>query len=167
MATYIVFPSAIFGESADPIRALGIVQLLMYQKAKELGFIPNIGNGTAITNLIHVNAVTSFMLKVLDLSLEPSALQGSQYERTFFIGEPDIAWKEAAEVFAKAFHAKGIIALPDYRSVSLAEAGEGGTQGLMSHDMRFISPRAERLGYKYVQPDLPEYVRNGGDVVSL
>jgi len=51
--------------------------------------------------------------------------------------------------------------------VSLAEAGEGGVSGLMAQEMRFISPRAERLGYKYDQPDLPEYVRNGGDVVSL
>ena len=162
-----MFPSTIFGESAGPIRALGVMQLLMYQTAKELGFIPYIGYGTAIANQIHVDAVTSFMLKVLDLSLEPSAPQGSQYERTFSIGGPDIAWKEVAEVFAKAFHAKGIIASPDYRSVSIADAGETGISGVMSHDMRFISPRAERLGYKYVQPDLPEYVRNGGDVVSL
>ncbi len=143
------------------------MQLLMHYKGKELGFIPYIGNGTAIANLIHVDAVVSFTLKVLDLSLEPSAPQGSSYERTFIIGGPDITWKEVAEVFAKAFHAKGVIASPDSRSVSLAEAGQSGITDVMSHDMRFISPRAERLGYKYDQPDLSEYVRNGGDVVSL
>ncbi|TAQ84489.1 hypothetical protein B7494_g7180 [Chlorociboria aeruginascens] len=135
IATYIVFPSAIFGESAGPIRALGVIQLLMYQKAKELGFIPYIGDGTAIANQIHVDAVTHFMLKVLDLSLKPSAPQGSQYERAFFIGGPDIAWREVSETFAKAFHAKGIIASPNFRSVSLAEAGESPLPTLMSHEM--------------------------------
>lgn len=139
----------------------------MYQKAKELGFVPYVGDGTAIVNLIHVDAVTSFVLKILDLSQEPSAPQGSQYERTFFIGGPDIAWKEVSQAFAKAFHAKGIIASADTRSVSLAEAGEPGIQGIMSREMLFVGPRAQRLGYKYTQPDLPGYVRNGGDVASL
>ena len=69
-------------------------------------------------------------------------------------------------MYSKAYHAKGLIASPDTRSLSLAEAGQG-VAGLMSYDMRFISPRAERLGYKYDQPSLPEFVRNGGDVASL
>jgi len=139
----------------------------MYQKAKEIGFIPYIGNGTAIANFIHVKAVTSFTLKLLDLSQEPSSPQGSSYERTFIIGGPDITWKGAAAAFSKAYHAKGLIASPEPRGVSFAEARGAGIQGIMSCDMRFISPRAERLGYKYDQPDLLQYVRTGGDVASV
>lgn len=157
----------IFGESAGPVRSLGVIQDLIYKKAKELGFVPYTGSGTAITNLVHIDAFISFLPKVIDLSLEPSAPQGSQYERTFIAGGPPITWKDASEAFAKAYHAKGIIASPGVRSVSIAEGGEGPVAYLMSQEMLFVSPRAERLGYKYVQPSLPEYVANGGDLAAL
>lgn len=139
----------------------------MWEKAKELGFVPYVGDGTAITNQIHVDAITPFMLKVLGLSLEPSAPQGSPYERTYVIGGTDIPWKDVSDIFAKAFHAKGIIGSPEARSVTLEEAGEGEIPMLMSHDMRFIGPRAERLGYKYEEPDLLTWVKDGGDVIPL
>ena len=150
-----------------PVRALGIVQFGMWEKAKELGFIPYVGDGTAIANQLHVLVVSPFVLRLLDLALQPSAPQGTQYERTFAIGGTEIPWKDVSAVFAKTLHAKGIIDSPKPRSVSLEEAGEGEMPMLMSHDMRFIGPRAERLGYKYDQPTFLEYVQNGGDVIPI
>ena len=139
----------------------------MWEKATELGFVPYVGNGTAIANQLHVAVVSPFVLKLLDLALQPSAPQGSQYERTYAIGGTEIPWKDVSDVFAKALHAKGIIDSPEPRSVSLKEAGEGEMPMLMSHDMRFIGPRAERLGYEYDEPTLLEWVQSGGDVIPI
>lgn len=139
----------------------------MLEKAKELGFVPYVGDGTAIPNQLSAKAVTPFVLKVLDLSLEPSAPQGSPYERTYALGGTEIGWKEVSNVFAQAFHKKGIVKSPEARSVSPKEAGEGEIPMLMSHDTRFIGPRAEKMGFKYEKPTLLEFVRNGGDVMPL
>lgn len=70
-------------------------------------------------------------------------------------------------MFAKAFHAKAIINSPEPKSVTLENAGEGAIPMLMSHDMRLIGPRAERLDYKNKEPDLLEWVKNGGDVIPM
>jgi hypothetical protein len=52
IATYIIAPSAVYGKSAGPVKAPGVIQQLMYMKAKELGFIPYIGTGTSIFNTV-------------------------------------------------------------------------------------------------------------------
>jgi hypothetical protein len=64
-ATYILFPSALYGASAGPIKALGVIQLLMYEKVKELGFVPYIGDGTTRFNtvsLLHLAYKSSGLL---------------------------------------------------------------------------------------------------------
>lgn len=165
IATYVVFPSAIFGESVGPVRVFGEFQSLMYAKTKELGFVPYIGSGSAVANQIHVKAIIPFVLKLLALSQEPSEPKGNAYERTWIIGGPNKTWKEVAEVYAKALYKKGIVAEPEARSVTMEEAGGPGVQVVLACDMTFKSPRAERLGYKYDQPDYAEYVQNGGNVV--
>jgi hypothetical protein len=48
--TYIIFPSGVYGQSVGPVKALGVIQLLMALKAKELGFVPFVGAGTSIFN---------------------------------------------------------------------------------------------------------------------
>jgi hypothetical protein len=139
----------------------------MWQKAKEFGFVPYVGSGSAIANQLHVKVITPFVLKMLDLSLKPDAPQGSAYERTYAIGGTEIEWKDVSNVFAKAFYAKGIIDSPEATSIRLENAGDGELPELMARDMRFVGPRAERLGYKYDEPDLLSYVKQGGDVIPL
>ncbi|KIX95724.1 uncharacterized protein Z520_08431 [Fonsecaea multimorphosa CBS 102226] len=158
IGTYIVFPSGIYGEAAGPIPALGVVQLIYREKAKELGFVPYIGEGSAIFNCLHVNAIAPFMLKVLDLTLHEDTPQGSVYERCFIIGGPEISWKETSEAFAKTLYAEGIVPTPEARSVTLEEAGEGELPMLMSHNVKIVSRRAEELGYKHNELGLVEFL---------
>jgi nucleoside-diphosphate-sugar epimerase len=73
----------------------------MYEKAKELGFIPYVGEGTAIFNALHVKDIARFMLLVLSKALE-EGVKGSVYERCFITGGEDMQSKTAAEGFAKA-----------------------------------------------------------------
>ncbi|KIW24385.1 uncharacterized protein PV07_10103 [Cladophialophora immunda] len=158
IGTYIVFPSGIYGEAAGPIPALGVVQLIYREKARELGFVPYVGEGSAIFNCLHVNAIAPFMLKVLDLALHEDTPQGSVYERCFLIGGPEIAWKEASEAFSKALHAEGIVPSSQARSVTLEEAGEGELPMLMASNVKFVSHRAEGLGYVHNEVGLVEFL---------
>jgi len=163
IGTYIVFPPIIHGESAGPVRALGVIQLLMLEKAKELGFIPYVGEGTAITNALHVKDVTRFMLLVLALSLRETP-QNSVYERCYIIGGQELPWKTVAHAFAKAMHVKGLVKTPEAKKVKLEDAGEGEIPMLMASDMRFISQRAERLGYQVKEGGLLDFLAEGKDI---
>jgi nucleoside-diphosphate-sugar epimerase len=159
IGTYIVFPSGIYGQAAGPVPALGVIQLVFEEKAKELGFVPYIGEGSAIFNCLHVDAIAPFVLKVLDLALKPDEPQGTVYERCYLISGQEISWKEASEAFAKDLHAAGVISNPEAKSVTKAEAGEGELPMLMASDMRFKMTRATALGYTHNYPSLVEYLR--------
>lgn len=128
------------------------------EKAEELGFVPYIGDGSALFNALHVKAITPFMLKVLDLALREDTPQGSVYERTFLIGGPAIPYKVAGEAFAKYLHTQGVVSSPQARSVTKEEAGAGELPMLMASTMRFESNRAKKLGYKNEEIGLVEYL---------
>jgi hypothetical protein len=136
----------------------------MQEKAKELGFIPCIGDGTAILNSLHVKDVTPFVILLLSLSLREDSPKGSVYERCFIIGGIETPWKVASEAFAKAFHAKGLIKSPTAKRIGLEDAGEGEIPMLMSSNMRFVSPRAERLGFRNREAGLVEFLAEGKDI---
>ncbi|KAJ9607273.1 hypothetical protein H2200_008346 [Cladophialophora chaetospira] len=156
--TYIVFPSGIYGEAAGPVPALGVIQLVFREKVKELGFVPYVGQGTAIFNNLHVRSITPFMLKVLDHALQEQSPQGSVYERCYLIGGQEVPYKEVSEAFAKLFYAEGLTSSSEAKSVPLEEAGEGELPMLMASDMRFVSNRAKALGWKHDEVGLIEYL---------
>jgi nucleoside-diphosphate-sugar epimerase len=150
----------VYGNSTGPIKALGVIQLLMREKTKELGFVPYVGEGSTIFNVIHVNAIAPFVLLMLDLALKEEKPNGSVYERCYIIGGQEVAWKEVAEIFARVFHARGLVASPEPKSVELSDAGEGEIPMLMASSVKFISPRAEALGYKHEYEGLEEFLVN-------
>ena len=167
--SYIVFPSGIFGRSHPQPGlkpALGVAQLLMHAKALELGFVPYVGEGSTIFNSLHVNAITPFMLKLVDLAIQERDDEKlawdpevSPYERCFLIGGNETSWRETSNGFAKAFAKMGVIRDAKAKSVKTRqEAGEGEIPMLMSSDMRFVSPRAERLGYRNNELGLLEFL---------
>jgi nucleoside-diphosphate-sugar epimerase len=153
-----VFPSGIYGDAAGPIPALGVIQVVFHEKAEELGFVPYVGEGSATFNCLHVKAVSPFVLLVLEQALRDEQPQGSVYERCFLIGAHHIPWKDAAEAFARRLHADGVVSSPEARSVSLEEALGGELPMLMASDMKFVSRRAERLGYRHEEVGLEEYL---------
>ncbi|KPI38087.1 uncharacterized protein AB675_1069 [Cyphellophora attinorum] len=158
--TYIIYPSGVYGEAAGPIPAHGVIQFVYREKAKELGFVPYIGEGTAVFNSLHIKAVIPFVLQVLDLALKDATPQGSVYERCFLIGGTETKYKDIAEAFAEVLYNEGVIASPVAKSVDRKGAGEGELPMLMSSDMRFVSNRAKKLGYKNEEVSLVEYLRS-------
>lgn len=157
--TYIVFPSGVYGEAAGPIPALGVIQLIFREKAQELGFVPYVGEGSAIFNCLHVKAITPFMLLLLELALRGDSQKESVYERCFLIGGQEVPWKATSEAFARSLHAEGVISSPEARSVTLETAGGGELPMLMASNIRFVSPRSQRLGYKHEEVSLKEYLK--------
>lgn len=119
-------------------RALGIVQQLLYQVAELVGFITSIGSAPAVRNIVHLDAVTSFMLKIVNLLLEPSSPQVRQYKSIFAGSGPDISRKEVAEALVKTSRAESIITSPSCRSVGLQGAGESGVAAVMSHGIYML-----------------------------
>ena len=156
IGTYIVFPSGLYGEGVGPTNPLRVIQLIFREKAKELGFVPYVGDGSSTFNSLHVKAVTPFMMLVLDLALREEIPQESVYERCFLIGRKELLWKVASNAFARALHAEGLASSPEAQSVTQEGAGQGELPMLMASNMRFVSPRAEKLGYKNEEMDLVE-----------
>jgi nucleoside-diphosphate-sugar epimerase len=159
--TYIVFPSGIYGYSEGPVRALGVIQLLMYEKAKELGFVPYIGEGTSIFNCLHVEDVAAFIPLILSKALEGD-IKTSVYERCYILGGKEMQWKTAADAFAKALNTIGVVGSPNARSIQLAEAGKGEIPMLMSTNMRIVGPRAKTAGFHITNETLSEFLDKKG-----
>ncbi|MCJ1405532.1 hypothetical protein MMC11_008760 [Xylographa trunciseda] len=158
IGTYIVFPSGVYGASAGPIKALGVIQLLMTLKAKELGFVPYVGPGSSIFNTIHVRDIAPFVLKLLEraMTAEP---EGSVYSRCYILGSNVNTWKEVSTAFAKVFHARGLVAAPEAKSIRREEGGEGEIVDLMAGNIHIKWNRAVALGFKPVQPTLLEHLQ--------
>ncbi|KAF3917697.1 hypothetical protein AA313_de0209932 [Arthrobotrys entomopaga] len=157
--TYIVIPSAIYGASAGPISALGVVQSLMYEKAKELGFVPYIGEGTAISNGLHTKDVSRFVLTLIPKALQGKA-EGSVYERLYILNGADGPWHVVSNAFAKFFYARGFINTPEAKSVSLDQAGGGEIPMLMAMDMRVVGPRAGKVGHRNEELSLLDFLES-------
>jgi hypothetical protein len=136
----------------------------MQEKAKELGFIPYVGEGSAIFNALHVKDVTPFVIQLLALSLREDSPQGSVYERCFIIGGQEVPWKAASNAFAQALHARGLVESPTAKRVTLENAGKGEIPMLMASNMRFVSHRAERLGFQNKEAGLVEFLGQGNDI---
>jgi hypothetical protein len=175
IGTYIIFPSGLYGLPAGPAKSLGTIQSLMISTSKKLGFVPYVGEGTAIFNTVssqstgaslhsntpkvHVLDVIPFILQVLDLSMKEDTPQGCVYERCYIIGANENRWKDVSAIFAQNLHSRGIISSPEAKSVTLEGSGGGEISDLMASDMFLKYDRAKKLGYKPTQQSLVEHLK--------
>jgi nucleoside-diphosphate-sugar epimerase len=159
--TYIIFPSGVYGRSAGPKKALGVIQLLYKLQAEEIGFVPYIGEGSSLFQSLHAEDFPPFMLKVVDEALKNPEPTGSVYSRFYIITSQELTWKETSTAFAKLFHAQGIVSSPEAKSVPLAEAGSGELPDLLQGgSMLLKNDRAKRLGWKPVKEGLVEFLED-------
>ena len=159
--TYIIFPSGVYGRSLGPKPAPGVIQLLAKLQAEELGFVPYIGEGSAIFPSLHVEDFPPFVLKVLEEALKNPEPTGSIYSRFFIVTSQETTWKETSNAFARLFHVQGNISSPEAKSVPFGGAGNGELAHLLQpSSMLLKNDRARRLGYKPVKEGLLEYLEN-------
>jgi hypothetical protein len=110
---------------------------------------------------LHVEDCPPFILKVLALALSTKEPKDSVYSRCYIIGGQNDRWKDVSNPFAQLLYAKGLVASPVARSVSLEEAGEGEIPRLMARNMLFRNERAKRLGFEARQVGLVEHLGKG------
>ncbi|KAK5173990.1 uncharacterized protein LTR77_001069 [Saxophila tyrrhenica] len=151
--TYVVCTPVTYGGAAVGSKGMGVGYSLITGNAKPLGYVPYIGNGSAVLSTAHVLDVVPFMLKVLELAASGPA-QGSVYSRWFNVETQRVAWKDMATELAKVMYAKGIFKSPEAKSVPLEEAGEGEVKYLVAGNMLMHTNRSARMGFKPTQPSI-------------
>lgn len=165
--TYIIFPSGVYGRSLGPKPVPGVIQLLAKLQAEELGFMPYIGEGSAIFQSLHVEDFPPFVLKVVDEALKSPEPTGSIYSRFYIVTSQETSWKDTGNAFAKLFHAQGIVSSPEAKSVPFGQAGNGELAHLLQpSSMLLRNDRARRLGYKPVKEGLLEYLENEAQMLQ-
>ncbi|KAF4972707.1 hypothetical protein FSARC_772 [Fusarium sarcochroum] len=164
--TYIVCPSVVYGGSSILAPTMGIGYQLITGNAKPLGYVPYVGDGTAILSTCHVLDLVDFLVKVSDVAAEGPA-QGTAYSRYYVLETSRVAWKNLATELAKVMHARGIFQSPESKSVPFEQAGEGEVKHLVAANMLIKGDRAAALGFKPRHPGILEQIHEDLKEVSI
>ncbi|KIX93585.1 uncharacterized protein Z520_10763 [Fonsecaea multimorphosa CBS 102226] len=153
IVTYIVCFAMTYGSNIGPVPNLGVAYNILTSNAKQLGFAPYVGDGSAKASLLHVGDGVPFVTKIVGIAgtEKPS---GSAYSRYYILHGERVAWKELSSALAKVLHAKGVVASPEPKSVPSAEAGQGEIGSLIAANMLVKGDRAVRLGFKATHPSV-------------
>ncbi|EXJ69102.1 uncharacterized protein A1O5_08037 [Cladophialophora psammophila CBS 110553] len=151
--TYVVCFAITYGSNIGPAPNLGVAYNIFTSNAKQHGFVPYIGDGSAIASTVHVEDAVPFLTKIIGIAGTEKPT-GSAYSRYYILHGERVAWKELSSVLAKILHAKGVVASPEPKSVPAAEAGEGEIGLLIAANMLVQGDRAARLGFRATHPSI-------------
>jgi nucleoside-diphosphate-sugar epimerase len=165
--TYIVCPSVVYGGASISASTAGIGYSIIAGNAKSLGYVPYIGNGTAVISTvslswnprslferlslystppqIHILDLIDFLVKITDLTAAGPA-QGTAYSRYYLLETARVQWKDLAAELANAMHAKGFFSSPEAKQVTFEQAGEG--RHLVGANLLIKGDRAAALGFQ-------------------
>ncbi|EXJ90607.1 hypothetical protein A1O1_03710 [Capronia coronata CBS 617.96] len=151
--TYVVCIGMTYGPNTGPSSSLGIAYTILTYNAKQHGFVPYVGDGTAVASMIHVADAVPFITKIVGVAgtEEPT---GSAYSRYYILHGERVAWKDLTTVLAKTLYAKGVVSSPEPKSVPFEQAGQGEVGKLFGANMLVKGDRAARLGFKAIQPSI-------------
>ena len=153
--TYVVCPAVVYGGAAIASKTIGVGYNLVVGNAKPLGYVPFVGDGSAVLATTHIVELVSFLLKIVERAAEGSA-EGSVYSRWYNIQTKRVAWKDVATELAKVMFAKGIFQSKEPKSVSIDDAGQGEVKYLVGSNMLMDGPRAAQMGHKSTQRSILE-----------
>ncbi|KAH0831669.1 hypothetical protein AYO21_01867 [Fonsecaea monophora] len=151
--TYIVCFAMTYGPNIGPAPNLGVAYNLLTSNAKKQGYVPYVGDGSAVASLIHVGDGVPFLTKIVGIAgmQKPT---GSAYSRYYILHGERVAWKDLSSELAKVLHAKGVVASPEPKAVPSADAGAGEIGALIASNMLVKGDRAARLGFKATHPSV-------------
>ncbi|KAM0360488.1 hypothetical protein ACHAP4_002569 [Fusarium culmorum] len=155
--TWIVCPSVVYGGASTASKTMGIGYSLLTGNAKPLGYVPYVGDGTAILSTTHVLDLVDFLVKISDVAAQGPA-EGTQYSRYYLLETSRVAWKDMATQLAKAMHARGIFTTSEPKNVPFEEAGQGEVKHLVAANMLIKGDRAAAMGYKAKHPSILEQI---------
>ncbi|KAJ9609847.1 hypothetical protein H2200_006176 [Cladophialophora chaetospira] len=145
--TYIVCFAVTYGSNIGPAPNLGVAYNIFTHNAKQHGFVPYVGDGTAVASAVHVADAVPFLSKIVSIAGTEKPT-GSAYSRYYILHGERVAWKDLSVALAKVLYAKGTVSEPEPKSVPAAEAGEGEVGVLIASNMLVKGDRAARLGFK-------------------
>ncbi|KAF5264504.1 hypothetical protein FOXYS1_4717 [Fusarium oxysporum] len=151
--TYIVCPSVVYGGASISSPILGVGYKLITGNAKPLGYVPYVGDGTAVISTCHILDLVDFLVKISDVAAHGPA-EGSPYSRFYMLETSRVAWKDLATELAKMMHARGIFSSPEPESVEFEQAGEGEVKYLVGSNMLMKGDRAAAMGFRAKHPSI-------------
>ncbi|KAF5003993.1 hypothetical protein FDECE_9493 [Fusarium decemcellulare] len=151
--TYIVCPSVVYGGASVSSPSMGVGYKLLTGNAKPLGYVPYVGDGTAVLSTCHILDLVGFLVKISDLAAKGPA-QGTPYSRYYMLETSRVSWKDLASELAKAMHSRGILSNPEPKNVPFELAGEGEVKHLVAANMLVKGDRAAAMGFKPQHPSI-------------
>ncbi|CZR38208.1 uncharacterized protein FPRO_06601 [Fusarium proliferatum ET1] len=151
--TYIVCPSVVYGGASTSSPVLGVGYKLITGNAKPLGYVPYVGEGTAVLSTCHILDLVDFLVKISDVAAQGPA-EGSPYSRFYMLETSRVAWRDLATELAKMMHERGIFSSPAPKSVDFEKAGEGEVKYLVGSNMLMKGDRAAAMGFKAKHPSI-------------
>ncbi|RFN43158.1 hypothetical protein FIE12Z_12609 [Fusarium flagelliforme] len=164
--TWIVCPSVVYGGASAGVKTMGIGYSLLTGNAKSLGYVPYIGDGTAIGSTTHVLDLVDFLLNISDVAAQGQA-EGSPYSRYYMLETSRVAWKDLATQLAKGMHALGVLPSAEPKNVTFEEAGEGEVKHLIGANMLIKGDRAAAVGYNARYPSILEQIHEDLKEISI
>ncbi|KZF26916.1 NAD(P)-binding protein [Xylona heveae TC161] len=155
--TFIVCQALTYGTAEGPLPSLGIGYKILTGNAQSVGFVPYVGEGSAVLSVIHINDAINFILKIVDVAVTQE-VTGSAESRYYIIYGERVSWKDLATALAKTLHKKGVFSSPEPRSVPLEQAGQGEIPKLLGSNMLVQGDRAEALGFKATAKPMVEHI---------
>ncbi|KAI0485307.1 hypothetical protein GGR56DRAFT_681511 [Xylariaceae sp. FL0804] len=155
--TYIACLAIVYGRVDDgPSPSLGVGYNILTSMAKPLGFVPYVGDGTAVAATVHVLDGVQFVADLVTHAAAATAdahQQGSAESRYYIVSGGQVAWRDLASELAGVLHRAGAVASPEPRSVSPEQAF------LPARNMLVRGDRAARMCFRPRQPSILESVR--------
>ncbi|KAI0811651.1 hypothetical protein GGR55DRAFT_80357 [Xylaria sp. FL0064] len=148
--TYIVCPSVVYGGAAVDAPGIGVGYNIIVGNAKPLGYVPYVGEGTALLSTVHVVDLVNFLVTITELAASSSSAEGTAYERYYIVETARVAWKDLATELAKVVHREDPKTFPssEPKQVPFEEAGQGEAKHLIAANMLVEGVRARRAGYQ-------------------
>ncbi|KAF5675520.1 hypothetical protein FHETE_2517 [Fusarium heterosporum] len=164
--TYIVCPSVVYGGASVSSLSGGIGYKLLAGNAKALGYVPYVGDGTAILSTTHILDLVDFLIKISDVAAQGPA-RGTPYSRYYIIQTSSNPWKDIAKELAPAMYARGFVSSAEPKGVAFQQAGEGEVKHLVGANMLIKGDRSAAMGFKARYPSFLEQVHEDLKDISI
>jgi nucleoside-diphosphate-sugar epimerase len=154
--TYIMCPGIIYGGAAVGSLTIGLGYSGITSLAKAAGYMPYVGDGSAVVAVTHVVDAVNFLVRLVERAAAAPAT-GSAYSRWYnVLTEERVSWKDIAMELARVLEKKGVVWEREARSVSLEEAGEGPFKYIIASNLLMQGPNAAKIGFMPSQPGIVE-----------
>ncbi|KAG9906208.1 NAD(P)-binding protein, partial [Aureobasidium melanogenum] len=164
--TYIVCPAIVYGGASISSPTMGIGYALVTGNAKPLGYVPYVGDGTAVLSTTHLLDLIDFLVRISEVAARGPA-QGTSYSRYYMVETSRVQWKDMATELAKVMHARGIFSSSEPKNVSIDEAGDGEVKHLVAANMLMKGDRAAAMGFKPRQNSILEQMHADLETVTI